>query len=39
MKKNNLRRDMIVLWISVSGLVCAALNLGVRKHMLGSDDQ
>lgn len=37
MKKKNLIRDLIVLWISVTALVCAALNMHVVRNLLGSD--
>ena len=38
MEKKNLIRDLIVLWISVIALVCAALNMHVSKNMLTSED-
>ena len=38
MKKKKLTIDLIVLWISVTALVCAALNMHVSRNMLGSDD-
>ena len=38
MKRKNLIKDMIVLWISVTALVCAALNMHVSRNMLGSED-
>ncbi len=34
MKNNNLLKDLIVLWISVTALVCAALNMHVVRNML-----
>lgn len=37
MKKKNLIRDLIVLWISVTALVCAALNMHVVRNLLGAD--
>ena len=36
MKHKNLLKDLIVLWISVTALVCAALNMHVRRNMLDS---
>ena len=39
MEKKNLLRDLIVLWISVTALVCAALNMHVSRNMLGPKDQ
>lgn len=38
MERKNLLKDLIVLWISVTALVCAALNMHVSRSMLGSDD-
>ena len=38
MEKKNLLRDLIVLWISVTALVCAALNMHVSRNMLGTKD-
>lgn len=38
MEKKNLLRDLIVLWISVTALVCAALNVHVSRNMLGTKD-
>ena len=37
MKRKNLVRDLIVLWIAVTALVCAALNTHVTRNMLGSE--
>ena len=37
MKKKNLIRDLIVLWISVTALVSAALNMHVVRNLLGRD--
>ena len=37
MKRKNLTRDLIILWISVTALVCAALNMHVVRNMLGTD--
>lgn len=34
----NLLKDLLVLWISVTALVCAALNMHVSRNMLGSKD-
>ena len=38
MEKKNLIRDLIVLWISVTALVCAALNVHVSRNLLGKKD-
>lgn len=38
MEKKNLGRDLVVLFISVAALVCAALNMHVSRNMLESDD-
>ena len=38
MKKKNLLRDLIVLWISVTALVCAALNMHISRNMLGTEE-
>jgi len=35
MKKKNVIRDLIVLWIALTALVCAALNLHISLNMLG----
>lgn len=40
MEKKNLARGLVVLWISVTALVCAAVNMHVRRNMLEhKDDQ
>lgn len=33
MKRKNLIRDLIVLWIAVTALVCAALNMHISENM------
>ncbi len=38
MKKRNLVRDLIVLWIAVTALVCAALYMHISINMIGTDD-
>lgn len=38
MEHNNLIKDLIVLWISVTALVCAALNMHISRNMLGTED-
>ena len=38
MEKKKLLKDLIVLWISVTALVCAALNMHVTRNMLRSED-
>ena len=32
MKRKNLIRDLIVLWIAVTALVCAALNMHISEN-------
>ena len=34
MKETNLLKDLIVLWISVTAFVCAALNMHISRNML-----
>lgn len=34
MKRKKLIKDLIVLWISVTALVCAALNMHVSRNLL-----
>ena len=38
MKKKTLLKDLIVLWISVTALVCASLNMYVLRKMSGSEE-
>ena len=38
MKHKNLIKDLIVLWISVTALVCAALNMHISRNMLETED-
>ena len=38
MKRKKLIKDMVVLWVSVTALVCAALNIHVTRNMSESDD-
>ena len=38
MEKKNLIKDLIVLWISVTALVCAALNMHISKNLPGSEE-
>ena len=38
MEKKNLAKDLIVLWIAVTALVCAAINMHVARNMLGDKD-
>ena len=38
MEKKNFLKDLIVLWISVTALVCAALNMHISRNMLGNKD-
>lgn len=39
MKKRNLALNLIVVWISVTALVCAALNMHISRNMLDSEDE
>ena len=34
MKKNSVMKDLIVLWIALAALVCAALNLHISLNLL-----
>ena len=36
--RKRLLLDLIILWIAVTALVCAALNMHVRRVMLASED-
>ena len=38
MEHKNLIKDLIVLWISVTALVCAALNMHISRNMLETED-
>ena len=38
MKKRELLGDLIALWIAVTALVCAALNLHISRNLLGTKD-
>ena len=38
MERKIFLKDLIVLWISVTALVCAALNMHVSRNMLGTKD-
>ena len=33
--KKNVIKDLVVLWIALAALVCAALNLHISLNMLG----
>lgn len=35
MEKKYLAKDLIVVWIAVTALVCAAINMHVTRNMLG----
>ena len=39
MEHKNLIKDLIVLWISVTALVCAALNMHISRNMLETEDK
>ena len=36
MKKKNVIKDIVILWIALTALVCAALNLHISLNMLGN---
>ena len=38
MENKKLLKDLVVLWVSVTALVCAALNMHVTRNMLGPKD-
>ncbi len=38
MKRKNLLKDLIVIWLSVTALVCAAINMHVARNMLKTED-
>ncbi len=38
MKRKNLLKDLIVIWLSVTALVCAAINMHVVRNMLKTED-
>ena len=38
MEHKNLLKNLIVVWISVTALVCAALNMHVSRNMLGAGE-
>ena len=35
----NLGKDLVALWVSVTALVCAALNMHIARNMLGPTDE
>ena len=37
--KKNVMKDLIVLWLSLSALVCAALNLHISLNMLANKEE
>ena len=39
MKKKTVIKDLIVLWVALTALVCAALNLHISLNMLGSKEE
>ena len=39
MKRKNVVIDIIILWIALTALVCAALNLHISLNMLGNKDE
>lgn len=38
-RKKTLVKDLFVLWLALSALVCAALNLHVSLNMLGNSEK
>ena len=38
MEEKNLLKDLIAVWISVTALVCAALNMHIVRNMLHSEE-
>ena len=36
--KKTFTKDLFILWISVTALVCAALNMYVSRNLLGSEE-
>ena len=39
MKKKGVIKDLIVVWIALAALVCAALNLHISLNMLGEKQE
>ena len=39
MKKKTVIKDLIVLWVALTALVCAALNLHISLNMLGLKEE
>ena len=39
MKKKSVIKDLIILWIALTALVCAALNLHISLNMLGEGEE
>jgi len=39
MGKRSVIKDLIVLWIALTALVCAALNLHISLNMLGNKEE
>ncbi len=37
--KKGVIKDLVVLWIALTALVCAALNLHISLNMLGQKDE
>ena len=35
----NLGKDLVALWVSVTALVCAALNMHIARNMFGPKDE
>ena len=39
MKKKPVIKDLIILWIALTALVCAAINLHISLNMLGGKEE
>lgn len=39
MKNKTVIKDLIVLWVALTALVCAALNLHISLNMLGPKEE
>jgi hypothetical protein len=39
MKKKNVIKDLVVLWIALGALGCAAVNLHISLNMLGQKEE
>lgn len=39
MERKNVIKDLIVLWLALTALVCAAINLHISLNMLGGKEE